>query len=163
MYSVKFVCNFGPPQSANLIGLVNGTYQTDINIHNPSFSKDNATVLKKFTLAQPEPAQPAGQVQPPFVPAFPPQPYVTKLVILGPDAAMRVDCKEIFALLQPFLCPPAANGCLVTAFKGFVEIISNRSNLDVVAEYSAESYTSIGVSTGISLDVVRVSPQPFTP
>lgn len=138
--------------SAQSIGLQPGFYQTDINIHNPSFQNTNATIVKKFVLAQPEVFdQPLPIIQ--VVPAVP-SPYVLRWAILKPDAAMRLDCKsEILPMLF-------GHGSNVSVAKGFVVIYSDVGNLDVWTEY-----TSLGATTGSTpaVEIVLIDPKPFTP
>lgn len=152
-YSVKFLCNNAAnATAASSIGLEPGFYDTDINIHNPSYSTTNASILKKFVLAMPENPKlglpPATQI----VPAVP-SPYVLRQVILEPDAAMRLDCNEILTVLSTL-------GTRLQVAKGFVIIYSNTNNLDVWAEY-----TSLGATAGSTpaLDVVKVQPSPYAP
>jgi hypothetical protein len=73
--------------------------------------------------------------------------------ILGEDAALFMDCKEILGALG---LPP------FRALKGFVEIITTEEHLNLMAEDSAESVDPTrGVSTGISPDAETISPGPF--
>jgi hypothetical protein len=152
-YAVKFICNMGISSDAQLIGLEPGFYQTDINIHNPSYSKTAVPIIKKFVLALPEDVGPPPAFQ--VVPAVPPSPYVLRYALLQPDAAMRLDCREILSLLS-------TGGVSLKVAKGFVIIISDKSggNLDVWAEY-----TSLGATVGStpSLEIVTINPKPFTP
>jgi len=159
-YAVKFLCNTGSSASAaTTIGLEPGFYQTDINIHNPSYSRTAVPIQMKFVLATPLSSSlgppPATQI----VPAVP-SPYVLRQALLEPDAAMRLDCTEILALFPS----PAP----LTVAKGFVIIYSDKSDakgsLDVWAEY-----TSLGPSAGApslqtpAIEIVTINPKPFTP
>jgi hypothetical protein len=148
-YTAKWIC-YVPvpgvtfnPAGAEAIGLVPGEYKTDINVHNPSFFNQTLTLNKKFVVSVPEA---------PFVNA-------TRVAfiktILAPDGAFFVDCREILATLGLPLGKP---------FKGFLVIVTTTQNLNVVAEYSAESFNAnTGVSTGISLEVETIPSGPFIP
>jgi len=124
------------PSNAEKIGLVPGEYKTDINVHNPSFATSNLTITKKFVLSV---AEQTVVLKTPS--------RVTQ-TLLGPDAAVFITCDEIFSVLG---LPPG------TPAKGFVELITTTPNLNVVAEYSAQSFNAAtvppGVPSGISLDV----------
>ena len=186
-YRAKWICNIPSPfvsaqpsldtNAAESIGLVPGEYKTDINVHNPSHSL-NVTMLKKFVVSTPEPT---GQLRP-----------LTAFVraTLFPDGAFFVECGEILHLFPQICAPPTPTSCTA---KGFV-ILSGLSStggigfaspntLDVVGEYSAESFAPVPttttpasqfcifpltgtsavpcVSTGISLDVERIPAAPF--
>ncbi len=150
-YTVKFLCNLGTDAShAQNIGLEPGFYQTDINIHNPSFQASNATIVKKFVLAVPEEVGPPPAIQ--TVPAVP-SPYVLRWAILQPDAAMRLDCREILGLVSPA-------GTLLTFGKGFVILYSDTGRLDVWAEYTAANSSGFGV---VAVEIVKIPPAPFIP
>ncbi len=161
-YTVKFLCTLGDPDLASRIGLERGLYKTDINIHNPSFSKSDAPVVKKFILAGPE----NPRLEPPpatqTVTASP-FPYVLRWAILKPDAAMRLDCFEIILLTTQDCIVNLDSGvvlCATSAAKGFVMIYSDTDRLDVWAEY-----TTLGTTAGLppSVAVVKIQPVPFTP
>jgi len=152
VFAVKFLCNLSPsPSAASTIGLEPGFYQTDINIHNPSFSKASVTLAEKFVVATPENVGPPPDNQ--FVPANP-SPYVIRWVTLGPDAAVRIDCSQILSYLGP------AQGNVT---KGFVMIYSQlrpgaaANRVEVWAEYSAQSPEWASPS----LQLVQVQPTPF--
>ncbi len=154
VYTVKFLCNNATNATAAWsIGLEPGFYDTDINIHNPSYSTTNASIVKKFVLAIPENSSlgppPATQILPAN-----PSPYVLRQAILEPDAAMRLDCREILTVLSTLGTRP------LQVAKGFVIIYSNTNDLDVWAEY-----TSLGATAGSTpaLDVVKIQPSPYVP
>jgi hypothetical protein len=156
-YAVKFICNTGTTASdasaAQGIGLEPGFYQTDINVHNPSTFKINEPIVKKFILAIPEDNKPPPYQQ--VVNAIPSAPnYAARWAILSPDAAIRLDCSEILAVLS--VISPGIN---LRVAKGFV-IIYSVDQLDVWVEYSAQNTSGFGVQT---LEVVKVEPSPFVP
>jgi hypothetical protein len=159
----KWICNAPTgvfpfiPQTAENIGLVPGEYKTDINVHNPSFAASNMTLKKKFVISQPERAfSQGGFVSAKGLTAF-------ASVLLGPDAAVFIDCVDIFVTFSQ-------QGVNLQTAKGFVVLIAPVSNLNVVAEYSSESFNSTSSctppcagSTGVSLDIVTITAQPFVP
>ena len=164
-YAVKFICNIGQdPNEALQIGLAPGFYYTDINVHNPSYSITSANIEKKFVVATPEdPNQ--GITQPQIIQADP-TPYALREVILRPDAAMRIDCNDILAVLHSK--SPAAPP--MTTAKGFVMIYSQIpiAFLDVFAEYSTQATatcppTILGFecSAPPSIEVVQIFPSNF--
>ncbi len=187
VYAAKWICNIPlstqpnqtllNPTAAEDIGLVPGEYKTDINVHNPSHSL-NLTILKKFVVSVPEPKPGAiftNRIA--FSSAF-----------VFPDGAFFIDCNDIFSVFRASgvnICPtPTQSTCPV---KGFVILSANTAgggfasanSLDVVAEYSSESFgptsTYFGLlcmvgstftpcsSTGISLDVEKIPGTPFVP
>ncbi len=167
IYVAKWICNAPVvttfpfnPNNAESIGLVPGEYKTDINVHNPSFANFNVTIKKKFVISQPEfQFQRGGFVSAKGLTAF-------ASVLLGPDAAVFIDCFDIFLTFQQQGIPIPSAG----AAKGFVVLFAPVSNLNVVAEYSSESFNSTSScvpvtcgSTGVSLDVVTIAAQPFVP
>jgi hypothetical protein len=166
-YTVKFICVNETGESAGgaaLLGLEPGLYQTDINIHNPSFQRTIANFTKKFILATPE--QSPNGAPPPPPPSIQnispvPSPYVLLWARLLPDAAVRLDCREIFTLLEP---AALQQGLPPGVAKGFVEIISD-SPLDVWAEYSTQCFSAAGsqCSGAPAVNVVKIPPQAFTP
>ncbi len=155
MYTAKWICNIANPFFAGLpldtnraesIGLVPGEYKTDINVHNPNAG--NVTITKKIVASLAE-SQNVFNV-----------PKGEAFTLVGPDAAFRMDCLDIFLHLP---CPLFCINSPIAA-KGFVSFFSSAPNLDVVAEYSSESFNSTGVclppscvSTGVSLDVQRIT------
>ena len=146
IYVAKWICNFFSPSNAESIGLVAGEYKTDINVHNPSFATSNVTIKKKIVISQAESRFPDGA----FVSAKGFTAFAS--VTLGPDAAVFIDCVDISELFGG-----------ISAAKGFVVLISPVSNLNVVAEYSSQSFNATGISTGTSLDIVTIAAQPFVP
>jgi hypothetical protein len=165
IYVAKWICNAPVlstmqfnPNNAESIGLVPGEYKTDINVHNPSFAAFNVTIKKKFVISQPESRFPQGG----FVSARGFTAFAS--VLLGPDAAVFIDCFDIILTFQQ-------QGIFISgAAKGFVLLIAPVSNLNVVAEYSSESFNSTSSciapfcgSTGVSLDVVTIAAQQFVP
>jgi hypothetical protein len=146
VYTVKFICNTPPsPEGmAETIGLASGTYWTDINVHNPSYTRTYAPFTMKLVVAMPYSGVGPYHAMP--------DPYeLLPIDQLSPDAAMRLDCTEILKALTPAAIPPG-----ITTAKGFV-ILYSSIKLDVVAEYTAG--TSLG---GISIDTQYIQPQAFT-
>jgi hypothetical protein len=152
VFTVKFVCNTISPSAASSIGLEPGLYDTDINIHNPSFSASNLTLVEKFVVATPQ----SGSLGPPpnvqTVSAVP-SPYVIREVTLGPDAALQINCAQILSYL----------GITSGTAKGFVMIYTGvapapASQATVWAEYSAAAQG--GTS---SLQVVQIQPTGYVP
>ncbi len=161
IYVVKFICNVPlfplgfSARSAEAIGLVPGMYQTDINIHNPSFSASNVTISEKFTVS----------IELGTAGGFSPRgPTVFSSIVLAPDAGNMMECVLIISEFRN-------QGVLVQfPLKGFVVLTAPVSNLNVVAEYSSQSFNSTSTcvpdscgSTGTSLDVVTIAAQPFVP
>ena len=107
-YAVKFICG-----RSNGTVVAPGVYFTAINVHNPSDKE--VKFLKKVAVALPD--EKAGPVTP-----------LTSFV-LGPDGAVEIDCKEIFAIAKQerFL-------------KGFV-VLESEQELDVVGVYTAAGAT----------------------
>jgi hypothetical protein len=146
-YTVKWICfvPLSPKQqpAAETIGLVPGEYKTDINVHNPSFANQTLNLKKKLVVSIPEsPSVNATRV------AF-------LSTVLGPDGAFFMSCPEILSKLGiPTIGVPV---------KGFLVIVTTTANLNVVVEYSSESLSPTGVSTGISLEVQTISAGPFVP
>jgi hypothetical protein len=149
-YAVKFICNSGSASDAGSIGLESGLYQTDINVHNPSFGTQNEQIVKKFVLAVNE-SQYASTPPNNQVINANPTPYALRWAILQPDAAMRLDCGEILSVLNPHPTSP------FTTAKGFV-IIYSIDPIDVWVEYTVQS-----PSGGVSLVVLQVQPDKYTP
>ena len=171
-YAIKFLCNLNNPNTAVLeMGLAPGYYFTDINVHNPSYLIHNDTLLVKFVLATPEPTSQAG-TKIPFVPADP-TPYALQTVKLGPDAAIRIDCREIISVLFP----ASAGTVSIQHAKGFVIIYTTKpitapGLLDVWAEYTTtgvftctdqDSFGERICATAPSLEVVQVQRSVFVP
>jgi hypothetical protein len=166
IYVAKWICNAPTgvfpfiPRNAEDIGLVPGEYKTDINVHNPSFANSNVTTKEKFVMSQ------DGRVfsQGGFVSAKGLTAFAS--VLLGPDAAVFIDCVDIFGTFSH-------QGLNLQTAKGFVVLTAPVSNLNVVAEYSSQSFNSTStcnpptqascLSTGTSLDVVTITAQPFVP
>lgn len=148
-YTAKWICNVNVPglpfnpAGAENIGLVPGEYKTDINVHNPSLANQSQTLTLKKKIVQSVPEAPSvNATRVKFL-----------FTVLGPDGAFFMDCKEIMAALGLPLNSPA---------KGFVIIIATTPNLNVVAEYSSESFTGT-IPLGIALDVVNIPAGPFIP
>ncbi len=150
-FTAKWICHvpvpgvFFNPADAEKIGLVPGEYKTDINVHNPSFSVNTLGIKKKFILSVRE------------SPNIPHTPKGFSSTVLGPNAAFFIDCEEIYKVLG---LPPGPA-------KGFVELITTTTDLNVVAEYSSLAVTidAAGALTpaGISLDVERIPVARFVP
>jgi len=154
VYSVKFICNPLNPSDALGLGLAAGAYYTDINVHNPSYAKVNATITQKLVVALPEPAYAPIGSPTPYSPAMP-NPYLLGTVKLGADGAMRLDCTYIMNLLT-------GPGGLVgyTYAKGFLVLYSN-IKLDVVAEYTVAPTPAPGAPVYIETQIIQ--PQSFMP
>jgi len=154
VFTVKFVCNTISPSAASSIGLEPGLYNTDINIHNPSFSASNLTLVEKFVIATPQLVSlgPPPNVQ--TVSAVP-TPYVIREVTLEPDAAVQINCAQILSYL----------GVTSGTAKGFVMIYTGvaptpANQATVWAEYSAADSSGFGVR---SLQLVQVQPTGYVP
>lgn len=189
-YRAKWICNAPTlpftiidTTSAGNIGLVPGEYQTDINVHNPSRSV-NLTILKTFVVSSPEQNPRFG-------------PLAFARTFLPANGAFFMDCRDVFAVFQNAgitLCPSVNITCAV---KGFVILdqlsptapigtgFSSPSTLDVVGEYSSETFAPASMTTapnqcfavgsatfpsafpcapaGISLNVVPIPASPFVP
>src|SRR5713101_3638369 len=137
-YTAKWIClpidQFTPPLGATGLGLVPGEYLTDINVHNPSFSTTTLNVTKDFIISIPEFDLETGVVARQINTSS-----VFASTLLGPDAAMRIDCTEILHLFH------AGPG-----LKGFVRLTTTTDKLYVVAEYAARALNSTA-SCGINL------------
>jgi hypothetical protein len=122
-YSVKFVCG----KSAGEV-VAPGAYFTAINVHNPTDTQIG--FRKKVAIALP--SEKPGPVSKFFD------------ARLGPDQALEIDCRDIFAHIQS----------TADFLKGFV-VIESDVELDVVAVYTA------GGATGHveTLHSERVSPR----
>lgn len=110
-----------------------GRYWTAINIHNPEKCRD-ARFRWKLAIAEPVDSERSGLITP-----FRPQ-------LLGPDAALEIDCDHIVRTL------PVGMGGFV---KGYV-VIESDVQLDVVAVYSGTTGSNSGVS---SFHTERVPPR----
>jgi len=167
VYSAKFLC--GP--SFGREGVQRGSYSTAINVHNPH----NGTVVihKKAVIANRE-DDPRGRISP------------FRMVKLGPDEAIEIDCIDIVDLLGSQETPtrlttPSLSAAgqgededtggpnvstldssairPVTSLIGFVKgfvVIYSTAPLDVVAVYTAST------PVGFSLDVEYISPSTVT-
>jgi hypothetical protein len=119
-YAAKFSC--GPLKADS--DVVEGTYATSINIHNPQ-AKVSVTFFKKVVIALPEDVTPRGQIY-----------VLNPQEVLQPDFAERVDCPVIYA---------ATKISAKSHIEGFVVIqipadsSCNALALDVVGKYSARS------------------------
>ncbi len=138
-YAVKVVC--GTVHGCDADGsdthapspMAPGRYWSAVNIHNPDKCRD-ARFRWKFAVAAP-----LGSGVPPLVTGFRP-------LVLGPDAALEIDCDYIMKTL------PAGMGAFV---KGYV-VLESDIELDVVAVYSAAQGSNAGVS---SFHTERVQPR----
>jgi hypothetical protein len=114
-YAAKFVCGQLPTTAHP--GLVQGSYQTAINVHNPN--PQTVDFRKKAVIANSEDQQRGA---------------ISKVVVdtLTPDQALEVDCASIATKLFGLPAGTAFNE------KGFVVILTPQNRpLDVVGVYTA--------------------------
>jgi hypothetical protein len=117
-YAAKFVCG----RAGDQMNVAPGTYFTTINVHNPALIA-GIEFRKKFALA--EMSEKPGRISTWFAAG------------LHADAAMQIDCRNIYAHLG---IPPG------TFIDGFAVIqLDPRRELDVVGVYTAAG--NAGVST----------------
>ena len=165
-YPVKFVCNMINASYAWKIGVEPGFYYTDIDIHNPSFSATNVTIALKFVNSTADVLQTPPAIQ--WVPAKP-SPYSMNWVKLGPNADLRLDCRQIIFYLTN---TPTYGGTQAGTAKGFViiytSVAASKNPLNVNVEYTTQScYPGIPVAycagppAPPTLSLVQVSPLPF--
>lgn len=186
VFAVKFVCNVwsgkqGSASAAQQLSLEPGFYDTDINIHNPSYMTSNVTFTEKFIVAMP---QNIGLGSPPDEQQVSPvpSPYALRTITLEPDAAIRLDCSQILAYLAASSADQGTTVCGIPGdipihtplytCKGYVMIYTYvpmmtddpdaaaANNLNVWVEYSATPSKTAGVS---SLQVVQVQPTAYVP
>jgi hypothetical protein len=137
-YSPKFVCGI---QSGTDDPVVEGTYQTSINIHNPNGYAVQFRKTAVLALREGDPFQ--GTI-------------VYETEVLPPDGALEVTCANIADLLPE--APPLF-------YKGFVVIeteddptgLASNGELDVVPVYTVSRQTSSPAGADMDLDVLRVS------
>ncbi len=177
-YRAKWVCNVEQsisapgfptqtsfsPLAAETIGLVPGEYKTDINVHNPSLTV-NLSITKQFVMSVSEPSANPGQVSH--------ERLVNVTTFLAARNSMFITCAEILSLFSSIHCQIVCATFTPGTGKGFVTLTTSASSLDVVGEYSFESFNSTATfstttspgltSTGGSLDVERIPAQPFVP
>jgi len=135
-YAAKFVCGASLGAGGQSNGIVApGRYFTAINVHNPARS-GRLAFRKKFAIALPR--ERAGRVSRFFDAA------------LAADETFNVDCSDIYEHTET----PA--GQFVEGFAVF----ESKSELDVVAVYTAEGQQSRQVET---LHSERVPGRPYTP
>ncbi len=139
IYSAKYLCGIGATGTA-------GFYGTTINVHNPSISA-NASIFSVL----------ASQASSPFAfqdaPVKIPLPNPMTLLTLR---SFKVDCNEILPL------PSSIS-------EGFVSIITDSSNLDVVAVYTVSPTVLLCVTTACSniagnatsVQVLTILPKPL--
>ena len=136
-YAVKVVCGAvdccdgGGSDGATPVAP--GRYWTAINIHNPEKCRD-AQFRWKVAIAEPIDSE-----RSPLITGF-------RALVLGPDAALEIDCDHIVRTL------PVGTGGFV---KGYV-VIESDVELDVVAVYSGTQGSNAGVS---SFHTERVPPR----
>jgi hypothetical protein len=139
VYSVKFICGTeNPPTPAPTCTPVRqGTYATEINIHN--FQTAHAATIQKRVLLLVHNDAPVGR-EPQIARA---QPFAN--ITLPPDTATLDDC---CSLGGPF------NFSLSQINIGFLELVSNVA-LNVTAVYTATDLRA----ASISIDVQSITPQ----
>lgn len=152
-YAVKFVCGLQNPDPAGAgVGepvVKPGNYATEINIHNPNYVNANGVVIFKKTVVlvegsavrrEPQVSGPNGFAE----------------VALQPDFATLDDCNAIWMMSHPGVPPPSP----MPTFIGFL-IIFSRVDMDVVAVYTANSWSQPGAlpGAGIAQDVETVAPK----
>ena len=152
-YAVKFVCGLQNPDPTGAgVGepvVKPGNYATEINIHNPNYLYPNGIVIFKKTVIlvedtmiarEPQTAGPTGFAE----------------VHLLPDYATLDDCNAIWMMSHPGTTLPSP----MPTFIGYL-IIFSRVDMDVVAVYTANSWSQPGAlpDGGISQDVETVAPK----
>lgn len=166
VYTVKFVCNIQSDSFAVKLGLQPGYYGTDINLHNPSFTRSNVTFVENIVLSDPN-FHGIAYVSPgPQYFTAQPSPYLLRTVTLGPNAAARIDCYDILKLLDAHY----NNSLWTTSYAiGFVEFITIKpipfpGMLDVWAEYTVRTCAILSnCSTGPTMQVMQVQPSQYVP
>ena len=132
-YSAKFVCGIRTGD----VGVVRGTYETTINVHNPHFV--TVQFQKKAVIALPERSA-RGKIS------------QIRVESLKPDEAMGVDCRDIRGLFSP---------APVSFIEGFLVIYIPRQ-IDVVGVYTARERNGTSADAAIydasSIAVERVTP-----
>ncbi|MFL5384219.1 MAG: hypothetical protein ACJ8GN_16990 [Longimicrobiaceae bacterium] len=135
-YAVKVVCGRSMTEGAQgqIAPVAMGQYFTAVNVHNPT---DRWTPFRiKVAYTRPESQGPITG-------------FTT--LWLGPDGALRVDCKRV--LTGPPVPPPPFP---ITAPQDGFLVIQSQVDLDVVAVYTAAPGVTQPVST---MDVERVQPR----
>ena len=143
VYSVKFICGTQNPSTA-CTPVRQGAYATEINIHNfhPVVTPPLPPAhIQKRILLLVHNNQTVG-LEPQIANA---QNFAS--ITLPPDSATMDDCCNIGPNFKPNLLNI-----------GFLELVSDVL-VNVTAVYTATEQSSAGVSSGISIDVVTVSPQ----
>jgi hypothetical protein len=140
IYSAKFVCGT-VTESQFLDGapVVPGTYQTAVNVHNPSLTS-SVTMEKWVSVALP------GETVGPIA-------ILAMEYVLGPNYAFEIDCNEIQAKL-------AAGGHTYTFVKGFVVIADFAGGpLDVTAVYTTQYVNAVVGKEGLG-QAIDIEPVP---
>jgi hypothetical protein len=138
-YSAKFLCG----ETREGPSVRPGTYETSINIHNPSFFFGSVTFAKKAVLA---PRQGDPQEKP----------QIREFSVLDADYAERVDCKKIRDLLSPAGGDPFIEGFVVLVVIP-IPWPSQPRELDVVAVYTVDT-----PPRSISLEIETIAPRVLT-
>jgi len=135
IYSAPFIVSKNLLPHPSEIGLGPGVYETDILVHNPSGTRE-VNITKKIVVAfrENEPFQ---------------QPYMIGNLTLFPDAAFRIDSKEITEFI-----PWYGNGTV----KGFVCIITTYAYLDVIAFYTV---SDLPYNVTSSIESLTITPKPW--
>ena len=142
-YTANWSCsNSTSPGLAEQIGLVSGAYETRISLLNPS-STANVTIKGSFveSIAQ----GPVKGVIPRWVSS-------SLNWTIEPGGSLYFDCNTLASLLHfsinnPFSIPT-----------GFATLTASTPSLNVVATYTAESFNMTGNPTGISTEVLVITP-----
>jgi hypothetical protein len=182
VYTATFAC--GSPSFGIVNGLAPASYFTVINVHNPSFQKTNVTLIEKFVLDEPL-TDPHVYVHPnasQYWTASPPSPWLTpssslyalRVATLGPDAATRIDCNDIRAMVNHAVNASSVC-CNENQFPyviGYVEIITTKpisspGLLDVWVDYtslpSGTQPGSVNTTVTPSWQVVQIQQSQFVP
>jgi hypothetical protein len=133
-YSVKFLCGV---QKESDLGIRQGIYATDINIHN---HHNDEVRVKKYMLPTIIRGDPIGR-EPRFV-----QCKAKDAITLPPYSATMDDCHRIYELI--FNEPPTSS---IPMMAGFLEIRSSH-DLNVTAVYTATDLES----RSLSIDVEQI-------
>ena len=136
-YSAKFLCG----ETREGPSVRPGTYETSINIHNPSLFFGSVTFAKKAVLA---PRQGDPQKE---------KPQFREISVLDADYAERVDCKKIRDLLGPAGGDPFTEGFVVLVVIP-IPWPSEPRELDVVAVYTVDT-----PPRSISLEIETIAPR----
>ena len=142
IYSAPFIVSHDIPTHPSPVGVGPGVYETDILVHNPRLV--NVSIVKKVVEALPEPEQLTPR-------------YFGEFMLL-PDRAFRIDSSEILDVL-------GVTWPYFGIHKGYVAIISNSSDLDVVAFYTVSEVIVLkdmfASGNTTSIETLTISPKPY--